>query len=572
MNFKTHINGKKIYLICMALFLIFCILTVYTLKDMGKVVAEEEKNDNTKYVSDIRLFYALDSIEAAKNKCIDSGFIPVEGDLNKGTDKNHVVMGYKVTDDESEAITSIKLLQMDSGYELTDYEALQEEYANSNSSVIDTIEALAIEFKANYKKGSPKAKEAYEGLNLISIPEENNMKLGVYIVEGKADWDFYSKIVTRSSAGTISAIIGYLTTGVTPYENEYDSKQKKKVSASWAKLVKDSTIWEEIEEAETEDEFDDRYKEYGDDAKAFNKQLQEFATGYDNANANFEEGKYIEELESYKDKTDEEVLDKKDDLSEDEQCAMYLAIYDELNQYEAYDGELLGDYLINLGYETAEDVELVKLYPILDCMTYAERRIAVLGGLFSLMSTAGENVTDEKSEKKLKEASDNIEEITGKDSYSIWMNNNEDLKGKKVAYTSDAIRANASQELLDNYDPTMDSEKANEIMKWVNLALGIVSCVLILAKFTAIAYVFALIPAAFCAIAAACGLTCAATTLGAIAGHIAGFAAGAVSPVGWIVLAILLVSLLVIWVWSEIEKYIKENKDIDYEDAPDYEP
>ncbi len=554
-------------LIC--ILLVCCLFIADPLSDFGPIVAETVEEAKTTYVSDIRLFYALDNLEDAVKKCKESGFIPVDGDLNEGTERNHVVLGYKETEDKKDAICSIRLLSMDAGYEMKDYEKLQEEYENSNASVIDTIEAAALEFTANYHAGSPKAKQAYNGLNLINVPEADK-KLGDYIVDGDANWDFYAKIVTRSSSGTTSTILGYLTTGMAAYENEYDAKKGDKVSVSWAAAVADSGVWEDIEEATTEDEFDELYQEYGDDAKAFHKKLQEFATAYENASATFDETEYAEELEGLKGESEEEVVEEKEDLSENEQGILYLTIYEELDQYEADGNDSLAEYLLALGNETSAEVDLTKLYPVIDSMSYGERRMAGMSGLPALIQTAGENEKDKTVDEKIEEAADHIEDIMGTDCYSVWMNKNEEIKGKKVAYTSDAVRMNAAQQLIDNRDYSVWEDKANEVMKWVNMALGIVSCILMIAKFAIVAKVLALIPAAICAIASACGLSCAATSIAAIAGKIVAGATAVGGPIGWITMGVMLVAMLLIWLISMILKWKKENKDYDYEDAPEY--
>ena len=552
-----------------SMFVIFCLFMTGSLREYGPAVAEAVEDSKTKYITDIRLFYAPDSLEQAVQKCKDSGFTPADGDLNEGTGRNHVVLGYKETDQKADAICSIRLLSMDAGFEMKDYEKLQEEYENSNASVIDTIEAAALEFTTNYKAGSPKAKQAYEGLNLINVPEADK-KLGDYIVSGKADWAFYAKIVTRSSAGTTSAILGYLTTGMAAYNNEYDSKKGQKVSTSWAAKVVDSGVWEDLEEASSEDEFDEMYQEYGDDAKAFHKKLQEFATAYENARASFDEDEYAGELEKMKGESDEKVVSEKEEMSDNEKGILYLTIYEELDQYEADGNDSLAEYLLKLGNETSSEVDLTKLYPVIGSMSYGERRMAGMSGLPALIQTAGENKADEQVDQKIDEAADHIEAILGTDCYSVWMNKNEDIKGKKVAYTSDAIRMNAAQQLIDNQDNTVWEDQANEVMKWVNMALGIVSCLLMIAKFAIVAKVLALIPAAICAIASALGLTSAATTIAAIAGKIAAGATAAGGPIGWITMAVMIVAMLVIWLVSWILKLKKENSDVDYEDAPDY--
>ena len=569
MMWKGKRRKVRLFRSVISMLIIFCLCMTGALREYGPVVAEAVEEAHTKYVTDIRLFYSAGNLEEAVQKCKNNGFIPVDGDLNEGTGRNHVVLGYRETDKKEEAICSIRLLSMNAGYDMRDYEKLQEEYEKSNSASIDTMEAAALEFAANYAEGSPKAKQAYEGLNLINVPEANK-KLGDYIVDGDADWNFFAKVVTRSSAGTLSTILGYLTTGMAAYENEYDAQKGEKVSISWAAAVAESPVWEDMEEASTEDEYNEMYQEYGDDAKAFHKKLQEFATAYENASASFDENEYAEELETLEGESDENVVSAKEKLSENEQGLLYMAIYEELDQYEADGNDSLAEYLLKLGNETSDDVDLTKLYPVIDSMSYGERRMAGMAGLPALVQTIGENVPDQKVDEKIEEASNHIEDILGQDSYSIWMNKNEELKGKKIAYTSDAIRMDAAQQLIDDQDNTKWEDQANEVMKWVNLALGIVSCLLVIAKFAVVAKVLALVPAAICAIASACGLTCAATTIGAIAGKIAAGAAAAGGPIGWITMAVMIVASLVIWLVTWIIKTVKENRDYDYDDAPDY--
>ena len=563
-------KGVKLTRFIISFTMILSLFITGSLRDYGPIVAHAVEESGITYVSDVRLFYAVESLDKAKEKCIDSGFIPVEGDLNAGTDRNHVCMGYKTTPNKEEAITSIKTLSMQSGYDLKDYEELQKKYKDSNSAIIDTIDAAAQEFVVNYEAGSPKAALAYQGLNLINVPEEDEMKLGDYIVTGKADWNFFAEVVARSSAGTVSAIVGYLSEGLAAYNNGYDEEKGEEVTLSWADQVSESNVWDQLEEATTQDEFDELYREYGDDAKALHEQLQDFATAYDNAVAVFNESKAEEELSALEGQSEESVVTDMDEVSENNQHMMYIAMYDELETYKANEDYNLGEYLLNLGYETSGEVDLTQLYPVIDSMSYAQRRMSAVGGVNSLIISAGENEEDPEAEEKLSEAAEHIKELIGSDSYSVWMNDNEELKGKKVAYTNDAIRSNAAQQLIDKQEVSTWKEDAEEIMKWVNLGLGVLFCVVLVAQFSAFATILAAIPAAICALAAACGLTSTAITIGVITKGIVAGASTLASPVGLITLGVLLISMLVIWVVSEVKKYIKENKDYDYEDAPEY--
>ncbi len=545
-----------------------------TVKDYGPIVARAVEDSTVTYVNDIRLFYSTESLDDARAACEAAGFTPVEGDLNEGTYANYVVMGYTETDDRDDAICSIRLLAMNDGYEMRDYSELQEEYASTNSSVIDTIEAAAIEFATNYEAGSPKAELAYQGLNLIQVPEAGEKPLGDYIVDGDADWDFYAKVVTRASSGTVSNILTNLSLGISAYENEIDSETGDRVSVSWAAAVKDSLVWEQIEEAVTEDEFDEMYREYGDDAKEFHKRLQEFTIGYENAVATFDEGELIGEIESLEGKSEEEVIEDKEKLTDSEKDMMYISIYNQLQQYEAHDGIDLAQYLTELGSKKSGDVELTALYPIMDSMSYAERRISCMSGLPAVIQTVGENEENEQKEQieeKISEAAEHLQEIIGSGSYSIWLNDNEEIKDKKVAYTSDAIRMSAAQKLSDKPQEKSKSEGLEEVFKWVNLALGIISAVItVVAYIPGVATALAAVAVGVCSLASAMGLATSSITIGALAKTIAAGAATVVSPIGWIALGVMLLAMLVVWIVSLIEKYIKEQQDYEYEDAPDY--
>ena len=68
-------------------------------------------------------------------------------------------------------------------------------------------------FVENYKAGSPKAKDALDGLNLFYL-DSAEMRLGDYIVAGNADQDLFMEISVKASSGTVNAVLNYLNLGV----------------------------------------------------------------------------------------------------------------------------------------------------------------------------------------------------------------------------------------------------------------------------------------------------------------------------------------------------------------------
>ena len=560
MLINKHKTSTRLLRSTISFVLIIAMLVTASLREYGPIAAQAVEDESVTYVSDVRLFYSLESLEDAERLCEEKGYTPVkDGNLNKGTDRDYVVMGYMETDNKEEAVTDIRLLPMNSGYEMRDYKKLKDEYKKSNTATIDAIEAAATEFAANYKAGSPKAIEAYNGLNLIDVPEAGDMKLGDYIVEGLADWDFYANIMVISSTGTVNAILQYLSLGLAAYENEIDQYTGEAISVSWADGVENSIVWEELEEATTRDEYDELYREYGDDAKALHKELQTFATNYDNALATFDAAEYEAEQNALEGKSEEEIIEEKEQPSENDQGAFYLGIYDELEKHRANEDMNLGEYLLEIGYETTGDVDLTKLYPVLDSMSYAQRKMATMGGMSVLATTAGENTANDQIEEATSKTAEKIKSLSGKSSYSVWMNGNGDIMEKKVAYTSDAIRTNAAQKIADSqkYDDTIDNFQST--MNWVNLALGLLWCVLLVTK---------LVTSYICA-AAGVGLSAflSVSTSTLVSFAISNALAG---PVGYIALAVLVLAMIVVWVWSAIRKAIKENSDSKYEEEPEY--
>ena len=118
------------------------------------------------------------------------------------------------------------------------------------------------------------------------------------------------------SQSELARMVGY-TSRSTINKIEKDGRgisQNKIVDIARALKVTPSYLmgWEELEDANTEDDYDELYREYGDDARAFHKKLQEFAAAYDNAMLNYDEEKYASELENLKGKSDEDILDNQD--------------------------------------------------------------------------------------------------------------------------------------------------------------------------------------------------------------------------------------------------------------------
>ena len=449
-----------------AIILVVCFALEYPVQMLGKAYATEK----VYYISEVKAFQAKTEAEAIK-LCESDGYTCAKKDLNAGTGKDAVVMGYKLTENKDEAIYDIKLLHMNGGYQIKNYAEANEKLEKDNAGAGEALYDAANEFMVNYEDGSPKAQEAYKGLNLFSIPEENNIGLGDYIVQDKADDNFFTKIITRASSGALTAISNFLASGLTPLEKGKDKKTGKEKDISWADKVSDSALWKVLESKKTsQDELSSYDKEYGDDANAFFKQLQKFATDFENAQSAYDEGEYVDNAE----KLDmDEAVEGSDEPTEEDRAMTYVNAYNFLNEYEAYQGRPLGEFLVDIGKKTSDQVDLRRLYPVMEQMTSAQRRMIGLVGLLPLIGCLGENKANPEAEKILNRAKAKLKEKMGENSFSVWINTNPELADKKVAFTSDAIRLNAAQQLVGqktDMDKWNDAKKVvNDVLKWINV-------------------------------------------------------------------------------------------------------
>ena len=200
--------------------LTFCLL----LQTFSSMIASAA--DNRIYVEDIKIYECEDddgSKEEAKRWFESIGYVFTGIDLNQGTDTDECAyLGYKATTNKDMAITDIRLMAMDTGYTIYNYEDMMNYLASQKAGTAQILQSAAALFAANFKSGSPKALDAYEGLNLFHVGDANKTKLGDYILAGKTDVQFFTKMIMKSTTGTLNAVHGFLANGIAPYNNDLD--------------------------------------------------------------------------------------------------------------------------------------------------------------------------------------------------------------------------------------------------------------------------------------------------------------------------------------------------------------
>jgi len=125
----------------------------------------------TDYVREVVISYG-NTDDEAKKWLNDNGYVYVDRNLNEGADdafskERAVYLGYKTTTNPEEAITDMKLMNMNGGYSVQDYKMIVEEKKSDIQQFINQFIATLNEYRTNYKNNSTRATAAYEMLNVI---------------------------------------------------------------------------------------------------------------------------------------------------------------------------------------------------------------------------------------------------------------------------------------------------------------------------------------------------------------------------------------------------------------------
>ncbi len=466
-----------------------CVLLAVCIGLVGSVQLIAKATEEVLYVEDIQLI-AVDSgsgaRDTAKKKAKDGYIVADKVELNPGTDTGKdVYLAYKTTKNKSMAIRDIKLMSMDSGYTVYDYNDMNEYFASQNADKAQSFSDAAKSFVENYKAGSPRAKDAYKALNLFRIKSEEKELLGDYILAGKANQAFFSKMLMNCNTQALNAVIGFLNIGMSPYLNEYDEESGQQVTTDWASLVPVSAIWDEYEKGLTQDEENALDKKYQDIAKDLFHQIQDFTTFYENARARA--GENYENLK-LNDKGDiDDAPEAMENAEFEDTDLTYIVCYEKLNEYDFDEETKLGDWFLELGHQTSENVDLKQLYPVIDAMGENQAGIVNTGGLISAVFNLSENKYNEEIDSMIKDVRETVKKIDGNETLYLFDNRNDVFETySRIAVTSESARKSAASNPIDRtscwWDDLYDVyypgfTKINFILGAVYAAVGVVAIV-----------------------------------------------------------------------------------------------
>ena len=355
----------------------------------------------TYYLSDLKMAEA-NTADEAKKLLTDKGFTVLDKNLNPGGGKV-VYLGYKKSKNVDDAITDVRVMNMNGGFNISDYETIFEEAMDTYSSEVNNIRIAAKEFAENYKAGKKEALNAYRQLNYYYVEDDKGVKtnMGDYMLNFPTDNKDFADILLKGNPNILNNIRILLSMGVA---DGGDLIERIKAS------VADESVY-------TKDM-------YFDKAKELTGKIQQLMKMLDEARAE------IEEIEADPDMTQEE-----------KDLALILPQYT-LSLILSLDVILksipCGDTNYSDYFASTADPDYKKLYPFVDAMTEGQRAMAVSGQVHSVLVYNAVEMSDEELEAELTE----LEETY--DPKSVYFGTDMNLLEGAVAVTSDAIREEAA--------------------------------------------------------------------------------------------------------------------------------
>ena len=133
------------------------------------------------YISDLVLCSAK-SAEAAEKKLKAQGYkLMSDENINESLSDGGMYLGYKPTQNRSEAITGISAMNMNGKYSYTDYENLLNNLKESVTTTINGLIPMITAYRTNYKEGRAIAVSVHDTLNKF-YEDDSKTYMGDYLL------------------------------------------------------------------------------------------------------------------------------------------------------------------------------------------------------------------------------------------------------------------------------------------------------------------------------------------------------------------------------------------------------
>jgi len=190
---------------------LLCVVLVISMTPTSALLAFAASN-NVEYVSEIKMAICT-SLSYAKQEL--QGYTVVESDLNKdqGNGAQSVYLGYKTTKNKDEAITDLRFMDMNGGYNYNDYDKALEKMAQDVTNEINGFFDAIKEFQQNKKDGKYNANYAYQKMNKFKDDDQNGMLLGDILTDENVTAEKLQTIFLEGNSNYILSLEEFLAVG-----------------------------------------------------------------------------------------------------------------------------------------------------------------------------------------------------------------------------------------------------------------------------------------------------------------------------------------------------------------------
>ena len=355
----------------------------------------------TYYLSDLKLAEA-DTEEEAKQLLTAAGYTVFDQNLNPGGSKA-VYLGYKKSTNVDDAITDVRVMNMNGGFNITDYETIKKNALQEYGKTVDNFRIAANEFAENYQIGKKEALLAYRQLNYYYVEKDGvKTSMGDYMLNFPEKNDDFVDILFKGNPNILNNIRILLAMGVSD-----GGALIERIKAA----VKDETVYTKAQ--------------YFEDAKELVGKTQQLKKLFDETNEKFDE------IEADPDLTEEE---KETALIMPRYTLTLIMAFEQiLEDIPCGNGGNYGEYF---NKKTVTDYSV--FYPIVDAMTPGQKAMAISGQLHSVLVYNAIEKTDEELEEALTSLEETYEPM------SVYLGTDMNFLEGAVGVTSDALREEAA--------------------------------------------------------------------------------------------------------------------------------
>ncbi len=434
---------------------------------------------NKTYVKEMVISYGKTS-EEAKAWLANNGYEAIDCNINEGADdtfstKRAVYLGYKTTEKAEEAITDMKLMNMNGKYSAIDYKMMLEEQKNNIRTFINNFIVSVSEYRENYKKGQPRAVAAHDMLNIL-CDDDTKTTMGDLLLEKLkeeyTDEDFakLSKDEQSKHADLTTILMQSNSTSVLAIEQliaiATDASDSVWIERYDGIKCYDSMIEELIEEENVKPSKAAAMlaSEYDSDAKLIASKIPdylEYLKVYTEAPVNI--GSTQAEIEAFaKDKEESEV-------------ASWLAAgaqYEMLNAIKDDDGTSLLEIITDEDYDL-EGSDKTMLYPLVSVLTDGQRACLDFLPFNQIVSIGINDDSSVKGAMKDLAINDSVE----KGSVSIYDGIDRSIFGEEVAMTNAAnsLQQSADKDMSTNW--FSDGISLSTKVLYISLGVSVVATI-----------------------------------------------------------------------------------------------